>query len=81
MAKAPFEPQQNTEDNKAWNVIMTQEEKVNVQNAEHEKLISEKDREIEMLKGQIQMLVNRNTEMQNILENTVVERNHLDNAA
>lgn len=81
MAKAPFQTQQNIEDNKAWNVIMTQEEKANVQNAEHEKLISEKDREIEMLKGQIQMLVNRNTEMQNILENTVVERNHLDNAA
>jgi hypothetical protein len=81
VVKAPFEPQQNIEDNKAWNVIMTQEEIANIQNAEHEKLISEKDREIEMLKGQIQMLVNRNTEMQNILENTIIERNHLDNAA
>ena len=49
--------------------------------SEYEKAISEKDREIEMLKLQIQMLINRNNEMQGILENVIIERNHLDNAA
>ena len=62
-------------------MVLDQNERINVPNPEYELQISERDREIEMLKDQIQMLVNRTTEMQSILENTVIERNHLDNAA
>ena len=81
-ATIPFHPDYHDEtgDSKAWNLLLTPDKEPH-HFPEYDKIITEKDREIEMLKGQIQMLINRNNEMQGILENTIIERNHLDNAA